>query len=131
MDLVHALHLLSPTGRVGHEPSTMYHLYPISKNNHKPLTIRGNPLVSLAMYTLHTKHIESHLLFQIMLIFGDDHLVKASGNRSEINSHCCHVRLLRYALVIRSQGAGFYKFQHTPCELSYNSPPLLKHPLRL
>ncbi|MCC5619314.1 hypothetical protein LC605_30470, partial [Nostoc sp. CHAB 5836] len=39
------------------------------------------------------------------------------------------VRLLRYALVIRSQGAGFYKIQHTPCELSYTSPPLLKHPL--
>jgi hypothetical protein len=33
------------------------------------------------------------------------------------------------SLIIRSQDAGFYKFQHTPCELSYNSPPLLKHPL--
>ncbi|MCC5619686.1 hypothetical protein LC605_32610, partial [Nostoc sp. CHAB 5836] len=43
---------------------------------------------------------------------------------------CSQVRLLRYALVIRSQGAGFYKIQHTPCELSYTSPPLLKHPLK-
>jgi hypothetical protein len=51
------------------------------------------------------------------------------GNRFAINSHCSHVKLLGYALVIHSQGAGFYKFQHTPCELSYNSPPLLKHPL--
>nr|WP_256871994.1 hypothetical protein [Nostoc sp. TCL26-01] len=37
--------------------------------------------------------------------------------------------MLRYALLIRSQGAGFYKSQHTPCELSYNTLPLLKHPL--
>ena len=32
--------------------------------------------------------------------------------------------------VIRSQGAGFYQSQHTPCEFFYTLPPLLKHPLR-
>jgi len=32
--------------------------------------------------------------------------------------------------VIRSQGAGIYKFQLKPCELSYNTSSLLKHPLR-
>ncbi len=31
--------------------------------------------------------------------------------------------------VIRSQGAGIYKFQLKPCELSYNTSSLLKHPL--
>jgi hypothetical protein len=57
--------------------------------------------------------------------------VFASGNRSAINSHCSHVKSLGYALVIRSQGAGFYKSQHKLCELSYNSLPLLKHPLSI
>jgi hypothetical protein len=32
--------------------------------------------------------------------------------------------------VIRSQGAGIYKFQLKPCELSYNTSSLLKHPLK-
>ncbi len=53
----------------------------------------------------------------------------ASGKRSAINSHCSDVRLLGYALVIYSQGADVYKFQHKPCELSYNSSSLFKHPL--
>jgi hypothetical protein len=39
--------------------------------------------------------------------------------------------LLGYALVIRSQGAGIYKFQLKPCELSYNTSSLLKHPLSI
>jgi hypothetical protein len=51
------------------------------------------------------------------------------GNSSAISSHCSHVKLLGYALVIRSQGAGIYKFQLKPCELSYNTFSLLKHPL--
>ncbi|MEH1945281.1 MAG: pentapeptide repeat-containing protein [Nostoc sp.] len=55
----------------------------------------------------------------------------SDGNSPAINSHCSHVKLLRYALVIRSQGAVIYKSQHKPCELSYYSPPLLKHPLSL
>jgi hypothetical protein len=37
--------------------------------------------------------------------------------------------LLGYALVICSQGAVIYKSQLKLCELSYNSAPLLKHPL--
>ena len=51
------------------------------------------------------------------------------GNRLAINSHCSLVKSLGYALVIRSQGAGFFKSQHKPCEFFYTLPPLLKHPL--
>lgn len=54
----------------------------------------------------------------------------ADGNSSAINTHCSHVRLLGYALVICSRGVGIYKFQLKPCELSYYTPSLLKHPLK-
>jgi len=57
--------------------------------------------------------------------------VFAAGNSSAINSHCSFVKSLGYDLVIRSQGAGFFKSQHTPCEFFYILTQLLKHFLRI
>ena len=44
-----------PIDKVGRGASATYHQCAIDENNHKRFATPGNPLVNLAMYTLHTK----------------------------------------------------------------------------
>lgn len=129
MDWVRVRQPLSPTGITCHVLSPKCHLFATCGSTHRLLTLPENPRVMPAMYILDIiRRGWRSSLYDMAVVRGRPPVLRV-GNRLAINSHCSLVISLGYALVIRSQGAGFFKSQHKPCEFFYTLPPLLKPPL--